>query len=655
MKKINIVMILILLMPLVITNFESVDAGYVPAQGNPQQTGELLPNPELIIEPEVEIGLSSPEFSYDYEVGLVDLIWTHTPGYDLSFSYNSFAPYEECDEFARIKQEFTWNRNQTPITLKISASVQISCTGEFVTNETANLMYSIDFWMEPFGLPVPYRLKTIGDLYDGQSYDIEFLVSNYEVEGLFLAAGVQNTYTMSVGPVTATVYDFSVNALLEVDDIVPEMITPVYNTTTLWNDTYQGLCLESIGQDSLVHLSQNYGIYPNYQLSLGRLTSDHRAIWNQTVISGGFLYSVSDMKVVGSEVYLLGANQTGFGTSIFLMKLDSQGQEIWRKSVSVYGNDYPLFFDVASTGRIYVFSLATSVVPVGPDPFEILYNLICFDSLGTKLWNETVLTQSYGEYILAVYNQGLPSGIGCHGGEVYIGLPGELVKCDSSGRELWRRSFDFFAFCGDPAGGFFTCSIARDDTFQLSKWAIGGSIAWSQSMSIDYGPAWRDYPTMQNMKVGSDGFLYIVLEYLHIDPVITIAKVSRTGQVRSQDTISLYLPEYQFNSRPYVCDLAVTTDGLVHLATSSYVSTPYTPYNPFFPYTADFLLSYRLSAPSTFTLSPESLVITGVATLIFGGIAWDHFIRGRTRPEEIITVQEKVDPWEVLMGETEDE
>jgi hypothetical protein len=174
-------------------------------------------------------------------------------------------------------------------------------------------------------------------------------------------------------------------------------------------------------------------------------------------------------------------------------------------------------------------------------------------------------------------------------------------------------------------------------------------------MSIDYGPAWRDYPTMHNMEVGSDGFLYMVLEYLHIDPVITIAKVSRTGQVRSQDTISLYQPEVWYYGRPFVCDLAVTTDGLVHLAISAYFPYPYYPYNPFMPYPANILQSYRLSAPSTFTMSPASLVVTGVATLIFGGIAWDHFIRGRVRPEEILVVQEEVDPWELLMGEKKDE
>ena len=73
-------------------------------------------------------------------------------------------------------------------------------------------------------------------------------------------------------------------------------------------------------------------------------------------------------------------------------------------------------------------------------------------------------------------------------------------------------------------------------------------------------------------------------------------------------------------------------------------------------YPANILLTYELSGPAifSFTMGPESLIISGAATLILGGIAWDHFIRGRTRPEEILAEQEEIDPWEILMGDTED-
>ena len=100
--------------------------------------------------------------------------------------------------------------------------------------------------------------------------------------------------------------------------------------------------------------------------------------------------------------------------------------------------------------------------------------------------------------------------------------------------------------------------------------------------------------------------------------------------------------------------MALTQDGLVHLAVSTDTYGAY-PYSPLQSLPADTLLTYELSGPIVITFSPESLIITGTATLIFGGIAWDHFIRGRTRPEEILPEQEKVDPWKLLMGEADDD
>ena len=69
MRKVVVIVILIILMPLCMASFvEGVDMGYVPAQGNPRETGELLPDPNLLLEPDVEISAFSPEFSYDYEL-----------------------------------------------------------------------------------------------------------------------------------------------------------------------------------------------------------------------------------------------------------------------------------------------------------------------------------------------------------------------------------------------------------------------------------------------------------------------------------------------------------------------------------------------------------------------------------------------------------
>jgi hypothetical protein len=662
---------------------EGVDAGNIPAQGNPQETGELLPDPNLLLEPEVEIGDYSPVFSSDYELqgenGRVNLKWTHIPGHPLSFRYVPDGGTPECSEFARMKQEFTWEYNQTPITLKVSASIQITRTGDFAIQENGEDMYSIYFWIGVPGYTNAYRIKMIEDLIDGQTYDIEFLLTHYEAQAIFAGSYPHDTYAMFVGlipsfsflgtfgginlwevydgSVTATIDHFSVNGLLEVDDLVPEKISPQFNTTTLWNDTYRGLRIESLGQASFVHVSQNTGVYPYNQISLGKITSEHSPIWNVTSsFSESNIAQVMDMKVVENNVFLAGMNQSADGVNILLMKFDSQGQENWRNAVSIFGFDIPLFIDVASTGTIFILTMSLRNY-FGLDPFqnEIIYSLVSFDSQGNRRWNITILALSYEEYAYSINNQQLPKGLDCYGDDVYIGMTDAILRYDSNGNEIWRRSYEFGAFVGDPYGGFYTASSSHDDKMQLSKWNIAGTIVWNRSMSFDYGLEWQDYPLLQKMKVGQDGFLYLVLDYTHIDPVITISKVSPSGQLYSQDTISLYLSNQWYYVRPLVCDIAITSDGLVHLAVLSNYGSPSYPYNPLLSLPADTLLTFELSESLVFTMSPASLIIIGVATLMFGGIAWDHFIRGRTRPEEILPEQEDIDPWKMLMGDTEDE
>ncbi|MFW9788104.1 MAG: hypothetical protein ACFFE1_10540 [Candidatus Thorarchaeota archaeon] len=681
MRKLDVIVLLVLLTPLLMMNFEGVDATFISAQGNPRVTGELLSDPNLTTEPIVEIGYSSPEFSYTYNIpdDSIDLIWTHTPGYMLSYSYDPYVPYQQCNEFARIRQDFDWEYNQTPVTMKVSAFFKIECTGEFATNEHASEMYSVDFWLGSPWLSAPYRIKATTDLVDGETYHIEFLISNYEAEGIFGGAGVPGTFILYVGliptylfsapyggalsayeafdgSVTATIFDISVNGLLEVDSIVPEKITPRYNTTTLWNESYHGLGIESFGQDSLVHLSEDMYSYPYNSVTIGKLRSDHSSVWNHTPSFGVAPTAAIDLQVEGNNLYILGSNQTVGGGDIMLMKMGSQGTELWTSSFSVYGLDYPLYFDVAPTGRIYILSLSTRQPSVGNlYSFEILYNLICTDAQGDFLWNQTVLVQSYEEYIYAVFTNGLTLGVGCSGSDIYLGIGGNLYRYGSSGNMVWHKTYDFQQFCGDPAGGFYTAKTENDGIFQLAKWNAAGTIAWSRTMDIDYGFGWKDYPLIQTMKVGPNGYLYSVLDYTHIESIMTIAKLSRTGQVLARDPIHFYLTEYWYYSRPIASDLAVTTDGLVHVAFSTLYSYPYYISNPFYPYPADTLVAYELSGVPIFTVRPESLVITGAATLLIGAIAWDHFIRGRTRPEDVLPVQEEIDPWKILMEKAEDE
>jgi hypothetical protein len=148
------------------------------------------------------------------------------------------------------------------------------------------------------------------------------------------------------------------------------------------------------------------------------------------------------------------------------------------------------------------------------------------------------------------------------------------------------------------------------------------------------------------------------LEYRHVNHVMTMTRITQAGQIYSQDTIynlSNVEAYGQYYLKPLISDMAVTGDGLVHLAVVNESTDTYLVMSPFAVFPANVLLTYDPSGPIIFKVSPAAMIITGVATLMFGGIAWDYFVRQRTRPKDMIPEQEEIDPWKFLIGETEEE
>lgn len=678
MRAIDFCIVLLLLLSLVTMDFDSSGGSFQVAQGNPQETGELLPDPNLMTMPIIEIGDSSPEFSYQYQSetsnGNLNLIWTHMAGYQLDYE-NGF-PNVKCKEFARSWHAFNWQYNQTPITLKIKATVEISCTGSFASQEYGKDMYSINFWIGKPELSDVYLLTSFDDLEIGRYYDLEFQMQRFQAEAIFsgsvmidsgqgylsdeyrLAVGIIPTLQFfypltSIAPweefqgtVTATITHISVTALLEARKITPSLKAPKYNSSDIWKETDRGLAIEPIDQNSLSYLIQSSSTNPA-SLKLGRMTSQHTPIMEEVQIPYSFAETqFQSFKAIDNRMYILGLDKRVYGIS--LIAIDSNGNEIWNSTYSLFDRDVPIVLDVSATGKIYIVSLSERYTPL-PDSlaYDIVYSLLCIDQFGIALWNQTLDVMSLEEYAAMSYNWQIPRGLGCVDGDVYIGMVDSVMKYDSSGNHIWTTPFEHDALCIDPAGGFYTCSKELNDELRLTKWNSAGEVVWNRSLSLNYGLDWQDHPTISAMEVGPDGQLVAVLVYSHIHPVIMITRISRMGQIVSQDSISeetndfpyfnprFYFYPYTYAMNPYVCDMALTGDGLVHLAVrENYYGADI--YSPFPAALATILFTYELSGPIAIAVSPEVLIITGVTTLIFMAIAWDYFIRGRTRPEEIL-------------------
>lgn len=638
------------------------DSRFNSAQTDMVATGELLPNPYFSVEPAVEIGHSSPEFDYEYlktgDVGKVSLIWSHTAGYQPVFS-DFGLPLYDCAEYARVSQQFEWVYDQIPTAMRISASIEVSCIGDFSTEDNLNEFWELEFLVGVPGYSVPYQFKVLTDLESNDIFDVEFLLSNYELYYAFygsveypsggqlypndvftLFIGLSPTYKFILptgedypwnlfsGSVIVSIDHMSADALLEAPNQSPAMIQPRANVTELWNDTYVGYRIESAGYDALAHLSGSDLMHTyQWEMTIGMLNSDFQSQWIKTYTQKpSETNRIVDFAIRNNRIVALGQySNYSILYGIQILSLDIAGNSLWNKTVTPTGLDYAIRIDLDTSGNAYILML--SLVLTGQyELYELDYGVINIDNQGNVLWNKTVATVDYEPSYIGYIP--FPTGFGCADGGFYLSIEGEMMRFNSLGERIWSKRSDDHAMCVDPFGG---CYIFSNQYFKpiLSKWTAEGNVQWERQIFIDYGEGWSEYPTLQNMIVGPTSSLYLVLVYEHVNPTMTIAQVDRNGQIISHDSIieNCTTPENYYQS-PTVLDMAVTGDGQVHLAIQpSYLLNNI--YYPLYPANFNTILSFQLPVPMTF--SPLSIAMIGLASIIFLGIALDYFVLSKRR------------------------
>jgi len=641
--------------------FISVEANFVPAQTSPTFSGELLPDPYFAEEPYVEIGEFSPEFSYEYTPGSVSLIWMHTAGYELDFG--GYYP-TTCLEYARVIQTFVSSHNESIESVKISASVRLDCTGDFAREDTQDNLWEVNLGVyHEYGGSV--AVNTISNLKNGDSEDLEFMLPEMETIAYFYGPEINLTRGLSLqltpttifgqtigsmtpwmecsGSVILTITHMSFEIMLEGESQAPPLRSPVYNTTLLSNETNSHISgIESAGYDQLYQFrfEEDYG-WDSYEMecSIFTLSSNHQEIRNRTVYrsdpysysSGIFSFAASNDRIV---MLFVSINGTDYNVNVRC--LDSFGNFFWNTTVKLFYQDIPLAatFDVSGNVLVYMLSLHSQTA----DPYDqvLVSSLVKLDNLGNTLWNKTLNTQSYWEYVSSYGAIVTPAGFGCVGNDFFMGFDDKLIKLDATGEQIWSRDHSNDAMCVDPLGGLYTFARIHGAMSELTRWDTNGNIVWTRSLGWDHGNGWIEYPTLQSMNVGPNGPLHLVLEYNSVQTCAVLSRVSRAGDLLSQDTIfevDIQVEYYTYDYLPYITDIAVTGDGLVHLVGVHGYSGVIYPSFTTIPGT--FLITYELPALSIFpTFSPVSLTMVGVASVLVIGIAYDFFFRrGKGVPE----------------------
>ncbi len=614
----------------------AVEANFVSAQTSPTFSGELLPDPYFTQEPYVEIGSSSTEFDYEYSlvggIGSIALIWTHTAGYQLNYS-GSYPLC--CHEYARVSEEISLDLfNETPQASKISASVEIDCTGDFATEDILDYMWEVNFLIYRAGSYRPYTIKTFSDLSNGDSEEIEFITSKTQTMAYFDNDGIPQSSTLFLeliptsifgetmgdnspwedysGSVTVTINHMSVEVMLEDESSLPPILSPKYNTTYPSNESSQIIGIDSAG-DNTIHQfrydSLNYG----NEFSLWTLASNHQILRNNSIFqesqSSGY-YGLINYVSSNDRIALLSAFGNYPMSSVYILCLDSQGNFLWNSTTSLYYSDIPFIVDFDSSGNLLVFVVSDR--NAGNQP--IIFSILKFDNQGNRIWNKTLLTISFYEYMASAIGGNMRNlyGFECVANDLLVGFDGKVMKYDSNGNQVWSREHSHIALCADPQGGFYTFSRKHGFLSELTKWDTNGNIAWNTSLGWNYGSRWIEYPYINVIAIGPSGYLHLVLSYDRIHPCTVLTRVAPTGQLLSQDTI--FEIDSIDESLPYFADISITGDGLVHLLQSPKTS----------------LLTYEL--PNTI-INPTSIAMVGIASVLIIGIAYDHFFRRRKMPE----------------------
>jgi uncharacterized delta-60 repeat protein len=237
--------------------------------------------------------------------------------------------------------------------------------------------------------------------------------------------------------------------------------------------------------------TQSFGA-GGYDMYVVKLDSNGNVVWTKTI--GGSNGDVANSIVQSSDgSYVVAGETLSFGASgrdIYVVKLDSSGNIVWTKTIGGSWDDFANSVIQSSDGGYVIAGYTQSF---GASWYDIY--VVKLDSSGNVIWSKTIggdnadvaysiIQSSDGGYIVI----GRTQSFGAGGYDVYV------VKIDSSGNVLWTKTIG--GGSGDEArsitqssdGGFaiagYTQSFgAGSYDIYIVKTGPLGDTCWSQGIT----------------------------------------------------------------------------------------------------------------------------------------------------------------------------
>ena len=299
-----------------------------------------------------------------------------------------------------------------------------------------------------------------------------------------------------------------------------------------------------IGLIGLVSLTSLFLLTPDYSLALSDdvVSKDWEKQWGGNFHEYGkdvAIDSAGNVYVVG---YTIGALQAGstdkYGRmllnqeDIILIKYDHNGNHLWNRTWSESGKDYGGGVDVDAFGNSYITGHSD-----GTQGFATI--IVKYNSVGNQLWNKTYTKNLYvptghGISVDSVGNAYfLDYELGPDFGPPNIDFL--LVKCDSMGTELWKRTWGGIAL--DRASGVatdldgnayvtgYTRSFGIDGNAFLVKYDSSGNELWNSIWGYSSGDQYG-----RGVTVDSFGNIYVTgYSYGSVNDYIFLVKYDESG------------------------------------------------------------------------------------------------------------------------------
>ena len=263
-----------------------------------------------------------------------------------------------------------------------------------------------------------------------------------------------------------------------------------------------------------------------YDARLIKIDANGNEIWNRTY--GGRLDDiVFSIEPTFDGGYILAGITDSFDATMgndgaWLIKVDSEGNELWNRTLGGERNDFVNSVNATSDGGYILTGISRSFGSEGQNSFW----LVKVDSEGNELWNRTLGEEAPWGYCDHCDRLSGSVQLTSDGGYIFTGLKefnsngkndAWLVKIDSEGNTLWSNRFggednDSAILIQPTSDGYY---LLAGETESFSK---GGSDAWLIKVDSEGNELWNktfgggNNDSVNSINPTSDGYYLLAGE-----------------------------------------------------------------------------------------------------------------------------------------------